>query len=101
MILRGYCGARGPRGFGPFHLKPKAHTKEEEVLSDKMKGIQTARMYCRGQPCPRQAKIMGEKAAMSPKDIHSRITKEIPSHRGIGGEAAPEKAVTSVLNAHN
>ena len=24
-----------------------------------MKGIQTAKMYCRGRPCPRQAKITG------------------------------------------
>ena len=75
-------GPEGPRGFGPFHLKPKAHAEEEEVPGDEMKGIQTARMYCRGRPCPRQAKIMGEKAATSPEDIHSRITKEIPSHMG-------------------
>ena len=34
MILRGYYGARGPRGFGPFHLKPKAHTEEEKVPRD-------------------------------------------------------------------
>ena len=31
MILRGYCGAKGSRDFGPFHIKPKAHTEEEEV----------------------------------------------------------------------
>ena len=73
-------GLEGPRGFGPFHLKPKTHTEEEEVPGDEKKGKQIARTYCRGRPCPRQAKIMGEKAATSPKDIHSRITKEIPSH---------------------
>ena len=27
-------GPEGPRGFGPFHLKPKAHAKEEEVPRD-------------------------------------------------------------------
>ena len=27
-------GPEGPRGFGPFHLKPKAHTEEEEVPGD-------------------------------------------------------------------
>ena len=46
-------GPEGPRGFGPFYLKPKAHTEEEEVPGDEMKGIQIARMYCRGRPCPR------------------------------------------------
>ena len=29
-----------------------------------------------------QAKIMGEKSATSPEDIHSRITKKILSHMG-------------------
>ena len=28
-------GPEGSRGFGPFHLKPKAHAEEEEVLGDK------------------------------------------------------------------
>ena len=73
-------GPEGPRGFNPFHLKPKAHAEEEEVLGDETKGIQTARTYCRGRPYPQQAKIMGEKATTSPEDIHSRITREIPSH---------------------
>ena len=27
-------GPEGPRGFGPFHLKPKAHAEEEEVSGD-------------------------------------------------------------------
>ena len=27
-------GLEGSRGFGPFHLKPKAHAEEEEVLGD-------------------------------------------------------------------
>ena len=75
-------GSEGPRGFDPFHLKPKVHAKEEEVSSDEMKEIQTARTYCRGRPCPWRAKIMGEKVVMSLEDIHSRITKEIPSHMG-------------------
>ena len=31
MILRGYCGAKGSKDSGPFHIKPKAHAKEGEV----------------------------------------------------------------------
>ena len=75
-------GPKGPREFGSFHLKPKAHAEEKEVSGDEMKGIQTARMYCWGRPYPRQAKIMGEKVATSLEDIHLRITKKIPSHIG-------------------
>ena len=30
-ILRGYCGTKWS---GPFNIKPKAHTEEEEVLKD-------------------------------------------------------------------
>ena len=70
-----------------------------------MKGIQTVRMYCRGRPCPRQAKIMGEKAPHRPRTsirgLQKRFQAIWANHRGIGGEAAPGKAVTSVLNTHN
>ena len=34
MILRGYCEAKGSRDSGPFHIKTKAHAKEEEVSED-------------------------------------------------------------------
>ena len=34
MILRGYCGAKGFRNSGPFHIKPKTYVEEEEVLED-------------------------------------------------------------------
>ena len=27
-------GPESSRGFGPFHIKPKAHAEEEEVLED-------------------------------------------------------------------
>ena len=35
MILRGYCGAKRSKDSGPFHIKPKAHAKEEELPDDK------------------------------------------------------------------
>ena len=34
-ILRGYCGAKGSGNSGPFDIKPKARTKDEEVPEDK------------------------------------------------------------------
>ena len=33
-ILRGYCGAKGSRDSGPFHIKLKAHAEEEEMCED-------------------------------------------------------------------
>ena len=37
MILRVYCRAKGSRDFGPFHIKPKAHTEEEKVPEDEQR----------------------------------------------------------------
>ena len=34
MILRGYCGAKGSKDSGPFHIKPKAHAEKEELPED-------------------------------------------------------------------
>ena len=34
MILRGYCGAKWSKDSGPFHIRPKAHAKEEELPED-------------------------------------------------------------------
>ena len=33
-ILKGYCGAKEFGNSGPFHIKPKAHTEEEEMSED-------------------------------------------------------------------
>ena len=32
--MRGYCGAEGLGNPGPFHIKPKAYAKEEEMSED-------------------------------------------------------------------
>ena len=36
-ILRGYCGVKGFGNSGPFHIKPKAHAKEEEMSEDEQR----------------------------------------------------------------
>ena len=82
MILRGYCGARRFQRLQPIPSQAQGLHRGGRSAWGRMKGIQTARMYCQGRPCPRQAKIMGEKSTTSPKDIHSRIAKEIPSYIG-------------------
>ena len=32
-----FCGAKGSRDPGPFHIKPKAHAEEEEMPEDKQR----------------------------------------------------------------
>ena len=34
MILRGYCGAKGGKDSGPFHIKHKAHAEKEKLPED-------------------------------------------------------------------
>ena len=36
-ILRGYCGAKGIGDPNPFHIKPMAHAKEEEMSEDEQR----------------------------------------------------------------
>ena len=36
-ILRGYCGAKELGDPGPFHIKPEAHSKEEEMSKDEQR----------------------------------------------------------------
>ena len=36
-ILRGYCGAKGFGDPDPFHIKPKTHAEEEEMLEDEQR----------------------------------------------------------------
>ena len=36
-ILRGYCGAKGIGDPSPFHIKPMAHAKEEEMSEDEQR----------------------------------------------------------------
>ena len=36
-ILRSYCGAKGSRDSGPFHIKPKAHAEKEEIPKDEQR----------------------------------------------------------------
>ena len=36
-ILRGYCGAKRFGDPGPFHIRPMAHAKEEEILEDEQR----------------------------------------------------------------
>ena len=59
-ILRGYCGAKEFDNPGPFHIKPKAHAKEEEMSEDER----------------RRSKLPGDVAENNPILGNSRSWKE-------------------------
>ena len=43
-------GLEGPRGFGPFHLKPKAYAEEEEVPGDEWREPKLPECTAEGNP---------------------------------------------------
>ena len=98
-------GPEGPRSFGPFHLKPKAHAKEEEVLEDERRESKLPECTTEDDPVLVRLKSREKKAPHRPRTSTRGLQKRFQaiwaSYRGIGGEAAPGKAVTSVLNTHN
>ena len=63
-ILRGYCGAEGCGNPSPFHIKPKAHTKEEEMSEDEQ----------------RRSKLLGDVAEDHPVLGELRSQKEKVAH---------------------
>ena len=52
-------GLRGSKRFQPILYQAQGPCRGGRSARGRMKGIQTAKMYCRGRPCPRQAKITG------------------------------------------
>ena len=61
-ILRGYCGAKGSKDSGPFHIKLKAHAEEEEIPKDEQResrllGYTTADDPVLGKPKSRKGKM--------------------------------------------
>ena len=62
MILRVYCGAKGSRNSGPFHIKPKAHAEEEEMPEDEQResrlpGYTAEDNLVRGRPKSQKGKV--------------------------------------------
>ena len=49
-ILRSYCGAKGSRDSGPFHIKPKAHVEEEEMPKDEQRESRLPRYTAEDDP---------------------------------------------------
>ena len=81
-----HCGAKGSRDSDPFHIKPKAHAKEEEMPENEQRKSKlpgyTAEDDPILDPCPRQIKITEGESAASPKAIPLSIPKKVSSPMG-------------------
>ena len=81
-----HCGTKGSRDSDPFHIKPKAHAKEEEMPEDEQRESKLPGYTAEDDPilgpCPRQIKITEGESATSPEAIPFSIPKEVPSPMG-------------------
>ena len=62
-ILRGYYGAEGFGNPSPFHTKPKAHAKEEEVSEDEQRRSKLLGDVVEDNPVLSKLRSRKEKAA--------------------------------------
>ena len=74
-------GPEGPRGFGPFHPKPKVHAEEEEVPEDEWRESKLSECIVKDDP------VLGRPKSWEKKAPHLLRTstwgsKEVPSHMG-------------------
>ena len=89
-VLRGYCGAKESENPGPFHIKPKAHAKEEEMSEDERRRPELPRdvvedSFVLGKPKSRKEKVarhqgqfprMSQGKAQVQRDSRGRIVEE-------------------------
>ena len=80
--MRGYCGAKGSRDSGSFHIKPKAHAEEEEMPEDEQRESRLSEYTAENNPVLGRPKSRKGKSATSPEAIPSSILKEVPSPMG-------------------
>ena len=81
-ILKGYCGAEGCGKAYPISYQAQGLCRGGRNARGRIKGIQTARIYCRWRLCPWQTKIIERESAMLPEVVPSSILKEVPSPMG-------------------
>ena len=62
-IFRGYYGAKGFGNPDPFHIKPKAHAKEEEMSEDEQRRSKLLRDVAKNNPVLGKPRSRKEKAA--------------------------------------
>ena len=76
------CGAKGFRDLDPFHIKPKAHTEEEEMPENEQRESRLPGYTVEDDPVLGRPKSQKGKASRPPEAIPSSIPKEVPSPVG-------------------
>ena len=83
-ILRGYCGAKELGDPGPFHIKPEAHAKEEEMSKDEQRRFKLPRYVAKDNPILSKPRSRKEKAArhqgQSPRASQRKAQVQWASH---------------------
>ena len=77
-----YCGAKGSRDSGPFHIKLKTHAEKEEVPEDERGESKLLEYTAEDDPVLSRPKSRKGEGVASPEAVSSRIPKEIPSPIG-------------------
>ena len=70
-----YVGPEGPKGFGPFHLKPKTHAEEEEVLGDKWRESKLPECIAEDDP------VLGRPKSWEKKKCHVARGHPLADHK--------------------
>ena len=90
-----YCGAKGSGDFGPFDIKPKAHTEEEEVSEDERRESRLLGYTAEDSPILDRPKSQKGKAPrrqrQSPRESQRRFRAQWVSHRSMVEKQPPEK----------
>ena len=86
-ILRGYCGAKGSKDPGPFHIKPKAHAEEEEMPKDEQRESRLPRYTVEDDPILGRPKSQKGKAPrrqrQSPRASQRTFQVQWVSHKSM------------------
>ena len=95
MILRGYCGVKGSKDSGPFHIKPKAYAEEEEVPEDERRESRLLGYTAEDNPVLGKPKSQKGKAPrrqrQSPRVSQRRFRTQWANHRSMIEKYPQEK----------
>ena len=100
-----FCGAKGSKDSGPFHIKPKAHAEEEEMPKDEQRESRLSSYTAEDDPVLDRPKSRKGKSPrrqrQSPRASQRKFRTQWASHRSMVERAILGEAVTSALNTRS
>ena len=78
-VLRGSYGAKELGDPGPFHIKPEAHAKEEEMSKDEQRRFKLPRYVAKDNPVLGKTEITEGRSDTPPKAVSQIIPRESTS----------------------